>query len=243
MEGETSWMGVHLIGYSSSRPCNCQHVTGRDNGKKPKFCSCISPLHLNSQPPHKCFQLPTSFLCATWTSTSCDISPVCDEITMRRQKAGLWSVSTQSIQPEQTILIYQKVAIKHFMYKLCLWTIEARCRHHYECQYRLSIRRIKCAINSYAWNIASIEINWFHFSWLSLRVRRKKMKEKPNRRKRLTILVQYCIQVKETVGWMGKFERVHLPLFGTCQHNLQTVTQLLHQLPHSQLWDFAIDNG
>lgn len=58
------------------------------------------------------------------------------------------------------------------------------------------------------------------------------MKEKPNRRKRLTILVQYCIQVKETVGWMGKFERVHLPLFGTCQHNLQTVTQLLHQLPH-----------
>lgn len=141
--------------------------------KKPKFCSCISPLHLNSYPPHNCFQPPTNFLCATWTSISCDISPGCDEITMRRKKAGLWSVSTQSIQSEQTILIYQKVAIKHFTYTLCLWTIEARCRHHYECHYRLSLRQIKCAIISYSWNIASIEINWFHFSWLSLRAPKK----------------------------------------------------------------------
>lgn len=101
------WMSVLLIVWSSSRFCNCQHVASRDGGKKPNFCSCISSLHLDSGPPHSCFQPPTNFLFAMWTLTSCDISPVFDGITVRRQKTGLLSVSTQSIQPVKTILIDQ----------------------------------------------------------------------------------------------------------------------------------------
>lgn len=62
LEGETSWMSVHLIGYSRGRLCDCQHSTGRkerDNGEKPK--SCISPLHPNSHPPQNHFQPPHQF--------------------------------------------------------------------------------------------------------------------------------------------------------------------------------------
>lgn len=67
-------------------------------------------------PTPELLSAPPPILRATWPSTSCDISPGSDEITARRQKAGLRSVFTLNIQPDQTLPIYQKVNIKHFMF-------------------------------------------------------------------------------------------------------------------------------
>ena len=84
-------MSVHLIGYSRGWLCDCQRLTERgerDNGKKPESavvfllpCFGFSPPFPSSAASSRLLPLLSPILCATWTSTSHDISPGSDEIT------------------------------------------------------------------------------------------------------------------------------------------------------------------
>lgn len=66
LEGETSWMSVHLIRYSRGRLCDCQHSTGRkerDNGEKPKSALAFLPCTPTPTHPRTAFSPPTNSLC------------------------------------------------------------------------------------------------------------------------------------------------------------------------------------
>lgn len=78
-------MSVHLIGYSKGWLCDCQNLTEsgeRDNGKKPESAVVFLLFPLSSAASSRLLLLLSPILCATWTSTSHDISPGSDEITV-----------------------------------------------------------------------------------------------------------------------------------------------------------------